>query len=101
MTMVHLILADKSDSMWTVALGNHWELLWRSTCLNVLFDRPDNLGLCVEIHKTAGAWGDITYTAEDLCHNRASAALKCNNNEAKVYILLHIILGLQHPDTTW
>lgn len=38
---------------------------------------------------------------EDLWHNTASAAVKPNNNEAKVYILLHIILGLQHPSTTW
>jgi hypothetical protein len=42
-----------------------------------------------------------SYTwTEDLWHNTASAAVKRNNNEAKVYILLHIILGLEHPSTT-
>jgi hypothetical protein len=37
---------------------------------------------------------------EDLWHNTASSDAKCNNNEAKVHILLRIILGLQQPSTT-
>jgi hypothetical protein len=37
---------------------------------------------------------------ENLWHNTASAAVKHNNNEAKIYILLPIILGRQHPITT-